>query len=72
MGYAMTTLAVAPFWFVGLAVYVRLIHGVTNFSQEWLDAAAIGCVYTLLIGVSAIILVLLVRLVMFIQEQGIR
>lgn len=65
MGYAMTTLAVAPFWFVGLAVYVRLIHGVTNFSQEWLDAAAIGCVYTILIGVVAL---LSVRLIMHFQR----
>lgn len=66
MGYAMTALAVAPFWFVGLAVYVRLIHGVTNFSQEWLDATAIGCVYTLLIGVSAL---LIVRLIMHFQRH---
>lgn len=66
MGYAMTTLAVAPFWAVGLVIYVRLVHGVTNFSQEWLDAAAIGCVYTLLIGVSAL---LTVRLIMHFQRH---
>lgn len=63
------TLAVAPFFAFGLVLYVRFVHGVTGYSQEWMDAAAIGCVYTILISFIAIILV---RLVMFFQEQGVR
>lgn len=45
-----------PIWAIGLVIYVRLIHGIESFGQEWLDAAAMGCIYMILICFAGVIL----------------
>lgn len=66
MRYVTTAALVSPIW----AFVLSLFASQTNaklFSQEWLDLAALFCVYTLAASVVGIILV---RLLMWMSAQN--